>query len=125
MHQILTDYPDIDRLMAHPMHTLSIEPVQYTLVTRVFGGIDSPQLKGKWQTSLKALKAPVEKLHLNEGETTRSLERACIPEAAASFVTFSSDHDHMKIWERSAGIKVIVPDQPGETAMAANLQSLV
>ena len=45
--QDLDRLPDIERLMAHPVHTLSTEPVQYTLLTRVFGGTDSPLLKKK------------------------------------------------------------------------------
>jgi hypothetical protein len=112
--------------MAHPMHTLSTEGIHYTLLTRVFGGIESPQLKRKWETSLKGLKAPVEKLHMNDSEVTRALERACIPDAAASFVTFRPLYSHMRIWERSAAIEVIELDQPGAAAtVKANLQSLV
>ena len=65
-------------------------------------------------------------MHLNDGELTRALERVNIPKAAASFVTFSLERQYMKIWERSAAIELLTPDQHGKGGtVEANLQSLV
>ncbi|KAF2260479.1 putative cytochrome P450 [Lojkania enalia] len=120
-HQILVNLPGVDRLMSQPFHTLSAEPVQYTLVTRVFGGIDSPDLKKRLDNSWKDLFTPIEQLFLNDSASTAALERACIPEQTSSFVSFSSDPRHMRRWEQSADVRVL-PGRP-ETA-EANLQSL-
>jgi hypothetical protein len=111
--------------MSQSSHTLSAEPVQYTLFTRVFGGIDSPELKKKLESSLKDLIAPIERIFLNDAAATAAIERACVPQKAASFVSFSSDPVHMKRWELSADIRVIKPNLPGRPGIVeANLQSL-
>lgn len=124
-HQILVDLPGVDRLMAQPFHILSAEPVHFTLFTRVFGGINSPNLKGKLENSWKDLLVPVGRLFLNEAAAAAAVEESNVPERAASFVTFSSDPRHMKRWEMSADIRVLRPNLPSPPGMAeANLQSL-
>ncbi|EFY92576.1 cytochrome P450, putative [Metarhizium acridum CQMa 102] len=111
--------------MSQPFHTLTAVPVQYTLLTRVFGAVDSPNLKTKLEKSFKDLIAPVERLFLNEAAVTAAVEKAGVEVRAASFVTFSTDAAHMKRWEHSADIRVIAPAGPGNRAMVeANLQSL-
>ncbi|KAK0787840.1 hypothetical protein LTR91_016852 [Friedmanniomyces endolithicus] len=50
-HQVLVNLPSVDRLLSQSYHTLNAEPVQHTIFTRVFGGIDSAQLKAKLEAS--------------------------------------------------------------------------
>ncbi len=124
-HQVLINLPSVDRFLSQPYHTLSVEPTQYTLMTRVFGAADSPDLKTKMETSSKDLLAPVERLFLNDGAATAALERSCVAQKAASFVTFSSKPEQMQRWELSADVRVIRADMPGKPAVVeANLQSL-
>lgn len=103
---MLVDPPQVDRLMAHSAGSISAAPVQYTLMTRVFGNPDSPELHRKFMETWKELTAPVEKLFLNDAASTAALQRACVPEQARSFVSFTSDPQRMKHWERSANIQV-------------------
>jgi len=49
--------------------------MQYTILTRVFGGIDSAQLKAKLPVSRKDLLWPIEELFLNDATSTAALER--------------------------------------------------
>lgn len=107
---MLADYPGVDRLMAQPPHTINALGAQYTLFTRVFGGDDSLEMKKKLKKSLKELLAPVERLFLNDAAAAAAIERGGVAQKAASFVSFSEDKRHMKRWELSAGIKVIVAD---------------
>jgi cytochrome P450 len=72
------------------------------------------------------LRAPIEKLFLNDAAATAALERACIPEQVKAFVTFSSDRRNMKRWERSANIQLREPANSEDIPkVEANLQSLV
>ncbi|CBF82309.1 protein CYP550B2 [Aspergillus nidulans FGSC A4] len=124
-HQILVDFPGLDRFMARSLHTLNAEPVQYTIFTRTFGGVDSPELKRKLKNSWKDLLAPIERLFLNDASAAAALDRACVLQQAASFVSFSSSPAQMKRWELSAGIRVIPPAESGSPhKVEANLQSL-
>ncbi|KIX92354.1 uncharacterized protein Z520_11962 [Fonsecaea multimorphosa CBS 102226] len=124
-HQVLANLPNVDRIMSQPHHTLSAEPVQYTLVTRVFGAGDSPELKKKLEDSWKDLLAPVERMFLNDSAATSALEKSGIPQKASSFVSFSSNPAQMKRWELSANVRLITPDLPGQPgAVEADLQSL-
>ena len=111
--------------MSQPSHTLNAEPVQYTLMTRVFGFKDSPLMKRKVEISARDLTAAVEKVFLNAAAASAAIERSCVVEKAASFVTFSANPGQMKRWELSADIRVITPDLPGQPgAVEANFQSL-
>jgi hypothetical protein len=111
--------------MAQSLHTLNAEPVQYTIFTRAFGGVDSPELKRKLENSWKDLLAPIERLFLNDASAAAAVDRACVLQQAASFVSFSSTPAQMKRWELSAGIQVIPPAEPGSPQkVEANLQSL-
>ncbi|CAM1508996.1 Fc.00g027350.m01.CDS01 [Cosmosporella sp. VM-42] len=124
-HQVLVDLPGVDRLMSQSFHSLNAEPVQYTLFTRVFGGIDSLDLKKKLESSWRDLLTPIERLFLNEAAAAAAIERACIPQQAASFLTFSSDPKLMQRWEMSAGVRIVEPSLPNKPGRAeANLQSL-
>ncbi|PSN64410.1 putative cytochrome P450 [Corynespora cassiicola Philippines] len=124
-HQVLVNLPDVDRLMSHSSRFLDATPIQYTLITRVFGGVDTPEFKKKSDASFMDLKGPVERLFLNETAAAAALERACIPEHVKDFVTFSSERRHMKRWEHSAQTKVIKTTKPGDKMkVEANLQSL-
>ncbi|PGH14187.1 hypothetical protein AJ79_03160 [Helicocarpus griseus UAMH5409] len=124
-HQLLINFSGLDRLMSQSFHTLNAEPVQYTLFTRVFGGIESPQLKKKLENSWRDLLAPIERLFLNDAAAAAAVERACVPQQASSFVTFSSDYTQMKRWELSANIRVITPAQTGKPGIVeADFQSL-
>jgi cytochrome P450 len=72
------------------------------------------------------LRAPIEKLFLNDAAATAALERACIPEQVKSFVTFDSEHRHRKRWERSANIQLKIQANSGDIPkVEADLQSLV
>ncbi|KAJ9615483.1 hypothetical protein H2200_001558 [Cladophialophora chaetospira] len=124
-HQVLINLPDVDRVMSQAHHTLSTEPLQYTLTTRVFGATDTPELKQKFEDCAKDLLKPVAQVFSNDANAAAALEKSCIPKKAASFVTFSSDVEKMKRWELSAGTRVITPDSLGKPgAVEANLQSL-
>ena len=122
-HQILIDSPHITRLMAKSI--LDPLPSQYTLLVRVFGGVDSLQFKEKLDASNKDLRTPIEKVFMNEIAATAALERACIPEKAKSFVSFQSNPRDMELWEHSAQIRVINPESGGVEKVEANFQSLV
>ncbi|KIW92233.1 uncharacterized protein Z519_07217 [Cladophialophora bantiana CBS 173.52] len=122
---MLVNLSNADRIMSQSHHILNTEPVQSTLFTCVFGAADSPELKKKLDDSWKDLLGPIERLFLNETAATEALEKSCIPQKAASFVSFSSNLDQMKRWELYADIRVIVPDLPGKPgAVEVNLQSL-
>ncbi|KAF2719017.1 putative cytochrome P450 [Polychaeton citri CBS 116435] len=124
-HQVLVNLPSVDRLMSQSYHTLNAEPMQYTIFTRVFGGVDSAQLKTKLEKSWKDLLRPIEEMFLNDTASTVAIERGNAFEKAASLVTFSTDASQMKRWELSAGVKVITPDVPEISgAVEVNLQSL-
>ena len=105
--------------MSKPLHTMQASPVQYTLFTRVFGGVESPQLKAKLEKSYEGLRAPIEKMHLNDAIATAAMERANVPKEANLFITFSSDPAKMRRWELSADVKVIAPRK-----VEANLQNI-
>ncbi|KAL9040068.1 MAG: hypothetical protein Q9214_004630 [Letrouitia sp. 1 TL-2023] len=122
MHQVLVNLPDVDRLLSQSYHTLSSEPVQYTLMTRICGATDSPELKRKSENSWKDLLEPIERLFLNDAAAAAAIERGGVFERAASFVTFSAD---VKRWESSAGVRVVTPDLPDKLGVVeANLHSL-
>ena len=111
--------------MSQSYHTLNSEPVQYTMLTRICGATDSPELKTKFEHSWKDLLGPVERLFINDVAATAAIERGGVLKRAASFVTFSADTKHIKRWESYAGICVVTPDpsdKPG--AVEANLHSL-
>ncbi|KNG49957.1 cytochrome p450 [Stemphylium lycopersici] len=125
-HQILLDSASTNHLMSHSLSALDPLPVHYTLITRVFGGVDSIDLKKRIDRSYADLRPPVERMFLNEAATTAILERAQIPEQVNYFVTFSSEASQKKRWEHSARILVIEPANSGRPAkVEANLQSLV
>ncbi|KAL4952834.1 hypothetical protein BDW69DRAFT_16235 [Aspergillus filifer] len=93
---------------------------------RVFGGIDSPQLKRKLGLSWKNLLVPIERLFLNDDAAAAAVEQANIPLQASRLVWFTSDHRHMKRWELSANVRDIEPSVSGESnRVEANLQSLI
>lgn len=111
--------------MSQSFHIVNAEPVQYTLFTRVFGAIDTPELKRKLENSWKDLLGPIERTYLNDAAATAAIQKADVPQKAASFVTFSADTEHIKRWERSANIRVVTPDLPDKPGVVeANLQSL-
>ncbi|KAL4958639.1 cytochrome P450 [Aspergillus stella-maris] len=125
-HQLLVDFPGLDRLMSRPLHTLTAEPAQYTIFTRVFGGIDSPQLKKKLELSWKDLLVPIERLFLNDAAAAAAVDKAGIPLQASRLVLFTSDHRQMQRWELSADVRYIEPSLSGESSrVEANLQSLI
>ncbi|KAI5456004.1 putative cytochrome P450 [Mariannaea sp. PMI_226] len=124
-HQVLAQYPDLDRILSQSYHHLIAEPVQYTIMTRVFGDCESPDLQRKLLISRKDLMIPLERLFLNEAAASAAIDKAFIHREAASLVTFSSNYSEMKRWERSADIKVLAPALNGNPGVAeANLQSL-
>lgn len=111
--------------MSQSYHTLNADPLQYTLLIRVFGATDSPELKAKWEDSWKDLLGPIERMFLNDAAATAAIERGGVFQKAASFVTFSADTERINRWELSANIRVVtpeLPDQPG--VVEADLQSL-
>ncbi|KAM6522030.1 hypothetical protein FALCPG4_011723 [Fusarium falciforme] len=109
-HQVLVYLPGVDRLMEQSLRALSAEPVQYTLLTCVYGGVDSPALKKKLEKSWRYFLSSMERLFLNEGGATATIGRARVAERVASLVTFSSDVENMKRWEVSADFRVISTD---------------
>ncbi|KAF4967272.1 hypothetical protein FSARC_5184 [Fusarium sarcochroum] len=125
-HQIFADLPGVDRLLAQSYHTFDAEPPQYTLCTRVFGCVDTPELKVKLNKSMRDLLPPLERTFLNDAASTAAVEKSGVARRGASLVTFSSDTERMERWELSAGIKVIQPELPGSPGkVEANLQSLI
>ena len=111
--------------MAQSYHNLNAEPMQYTIFTRVFGAVDSAQLKLKLETSWKELLKPVEDMFLNDVAATAALERADIAAQAGDFISFQEHAGDMRRWERSADVSVIRPasgDKP--MAVEANMQSI-
>ncbi|RSL62656.1 hypothetical protein CEP54_005592 [Fusarium duplospermum] len=125
-HQVLFHLPGVDRLMEQSLHTLSAEPFQYALITRVYGGIDSPAFKRRVEKSWRDFIPSMEKLFLNESGATATIERARVAERASSLVTFSSDVRNMKRWEVSADVRSISKDlHISSPAVEANLYSLI
>ncbi|KAF4995175.1 hypothetical protein FGRMN_5313 [Fusarium graminum] len=125
-HQILAELPGVDRLLSQSHHIFSPDPSQYSLCTLVFGSVDSSELRRKFETSLKDLLPPLERLFLNDAASTAAVERSRVAERGASLVSFSSDVEHMARWELSAGIQVLqseTADSPGK--VEANMQSLL
>ncbi|KAF9761246.1 hypothetical protein IL306_003893 [Fusarium sp. DS 682] len=123
-HQIFVDLPGVERLLSSH-HTFNSDPAQYSLCTLVFGSVDTPELRAKFDTSLKDLVPPLERTFLNDAASTANVEKSRVEERGASLVTFSSNPKDMARWELSAGIKVLqheTPDSPGK--VEANLQSL-
>ncbi|UPK93305.1 hypothetical protein LCI18_004240 [Fusarium solani-melongenae] len=125
-HQVLIHLPGVDRLMEQSLHALSAEPVQYALLTRVYGGVGSPALKKKLENSWRDFLPSMERLFLNESGATATIERARVAERVASLVTLSSDIENMKRWEVSADVRAISKDlQSSPAVVEANLHSLV
>ncbi|KAI8714698.1 hypothetical protein NCS52_01190200 [Fusarium sp. LHS14.1] len=125
-HQVLVHLPGVDRLMEQSLHALSVEPVQYALLARVYGGVDSPALKKKLENSWRDLLPSLERLFLNESGATAIIEKAWVAERVASLVTFSSDVKSMKRWELSADVRATSTDLTSSPAVVeANLYSLV
>ncbi|KAH8595413.1 putative cytochrome P450 [Bisporella sp. PMI_857] len=127
-HQVLANFPGVDRLMSQSHHTINAEPVQYTLFTRAFGGVDTPELKKKLEDSWKDPPAPIERPFPNDAAATAAIERGGPAQMAASLISYSEEKDQMKRWELSADIKVVSPDlaqwgKPGK--VEANLQNLL
>ncbi|KAI8658797.1 hypothetical protein NCS55_01157700 [Fusarium keratoplasticum] len=125
-HQVLVHLPGVDRLMEQSLHALSAEPVQYALLTRVYGGVGSPALKKKLENSWRDFLPSMERLFLNESGATATIERAQVAERVASLVTFSSDIENMKRWELSVDVRAISTGlQSSPAVVEANLHSLV
>lgn len=104
---------------------LTANPIQYTLLTRVFGAVDTPELKDKLEDSWKELLGPIERLFLNDAAAAAAIERGCILQKAATFVTFSERTEHMKRWELSANVRFPTSNMPDKPkTVEANLQSL-
>ncbi|KAK0284274.1 hypothetical protein LTR35_005990 [Friedmanniomyces endolithicus] len=98
--------------------------MQYTIFTRVFGGIDSAQLTTKLEASGKDLLRPIELL-LNDNASTAALSRGGVVEKVSSFVTFSTDRARMNDWELAAKIRNVTPDQPHSLGVIeSNFESL-
>ncbi|KAH8892925.1 putative cytochrome P450 [Thozetella sp. PMI_491] len=126
-HQILVDFPGLDRLMSHS-HTTTMRPVKYTFLTRIFGITDTPDMKRKLDTSIKDLEIPIERFFLNEAAAVAAITKGDVADKAAQFVSFSTETKHMRRWELSAGINLVEPDTllNGQNGIVeANLQSLV
>lgn len=105
---------------------LNAAPVQYTLLVRVFGCFDSQAFRKKFDSSIADLRPPIEKLFLNDAASTAALERACVLEHARSFVTFTNEPRHMKLWELSAHVRSHVDGKSGDIPyVEADLQSIV
>ncbi|KAL2677162.1 hypothetical protein Neosp_010930 [[Neocosmospora] mangrovei] len=125
-HQVLVHLPGVDRLMEQSLHALSAEAVQYALLTRVYGGVDSSTLKKKLENSWRDFLPSMERLFLNESGATATIEKARVAERVASLITFSSDIESMKRWELSADIRATSTDLPSSPAVVeANLYSLI
>ncbi|KAI9669436.1 MAG: hypothetical protein M1831_000473 [Alyxoria varia] len=107
MHQVLVNLSGVDRLMSQSYHTVNAEPFQYTLLTRVFGAMDTTELKTKLENSWKDLLGPIERMFLNDAGAAAAIDRADVLRKAASFVTFSSNAEHMQRWELSADIRIV------------------
>ena len=102
--------------MAQGFHTISAEPFQSTLITRVFGSTPSPDLRGKLERSNRDLTACVERMFLHDASSDAALQKSKLVEKAGSLVSFSENKSEMQRWELSADVKVIRTDssqQPG------------
>ena len=94
-------------------------------MTRICGATDSAELKQRYERSWKDLLGPVERLFVNDVAAAAAIEKSGVTERGASFVTVSTDIQHMKRWEHSAGVKVSRPDLPHLSgAVEANLHCL-
>ncbi|ORY02167.1 putative cytochrome P450 [Clohesyomyces aquaticus] len=124
-HQLLVNLTDVDRVMAQGHHTIDHISVQYTLLTRVFGAAETPDFKQKTFANTKELTAPVEQLFLNDAAATAALESANIPREVNSYVSFSSDSQYLKRWERSANVRFVDGDHLDKAAgVEVDLHSL-
>ncbi|KAF1945303.1 putative cholesterol 7-alpha-monooxygenase [Clathrospora elynae] len=98
------------------------------MLVREFGGTDSPAFKENVDSSWTKLKAPIEKkIILNDVAAMSAMRKACIPEQAALFDSFSSSTRNTRRWAQATAINVITSDLPAEQTMATvevNLQSL-
>ena len=111
--------------MSQSFHTLNVEPFQYTILTRVFGGVESSEFKRKLESTWRDLLPPIERMFLNDAAAAAAIERGNIPGKAASFVTFVTDRERMRRWELSADIRLVKPNVPDNRGVVeANLQSL-
>ncbi|KAK3393283.1 putative cytochrome P450 [Podospora didyma] len=118
-HQILVNFSGADRFMSQGHQTINAEPLQYTILTRVFGCPNTLEFEARVEADTKDLTAPVERLFMNDSLVTAALERSRVTERGASFVSLSDRPEDMKRWERSANIRLVSPG-----VVEANLQSL-
>ncbi|KAG8529015.1 uncharacterized protein KY384_006704 [Bacidia gigantensis] len=100
--------------------------LEYTLLTRVFGATDTPDLKTKLDNSWKDLFRPIEQMFLSDGGATAAIAKANVLSSASSFVTFATNTTHMQRWELSAGLRIVTPDSPNQSGVVeASFQSIV
>ena len=124
MHQIIVNHRDMDRFLSQSYHTLNSEPIQYTMLTRICGATDSPELKTKFEKSWRELGAPIERQFVNEALASAAIKKGRFLEQAMSLVTFATDVNDLKRWERAAAHRVI-PFELGGQGVEANFHSLI
>ncbi|OJD36777.1 cytochrome p450 [Diplodia corticola] len=125
-HQVIHNLKGVERLFAAPFHTLDHEPVGYTITVRVFGGEDCKEMRDAMDRCQKDLFAAVEKGFVNESASLASIQKADVGSRTYSFITFSSNADHLNPWERAADHKLIQPESSTEPGVVeVGLENLI
>lgn len=113
-HQILIDLPNVEKFMSQGHHALDALPHQLTLLTRVFGAPETPEFRQYFETTVKPLLTVVEREFINETASTAAMVRGGVQHKITSLVSFADSRREMQLWERTAKVRVLEKNLPGQ-----------
>lgn len=112
-HQVLIDYPHMDRLLSQGHHTLENFSSQLSLMVRIFGCPDTSEYRRHCELAVKKLLAVVEKQFVNDAHSTALLKKAEIHRRVMNLVAPSRSPNRQAPWQRAANTRLIAKDGPG------------
>ncbi|RVX70803.1 hypothetical protein B0A52_05454 [Exophiala mesophila] len=109
-HQVVVGLQGTDRFLSQPPITLSADTFQQTIMTRVGGLTNTPEMMNKWHKTWRKLLEPIERMFLNDTVAAAAIERAQVVQKASYLVSFADSTHRMKPWEASANVRLITPE---------------
>lgn len=111
-HQVLINYPHMDRLLSQGHHTLENFSSQLSLMVRIFGCPDTSGYRRDCELAVKKLLAVVEKQFVNDAYSTALINKAEIHHRVMNIVAPSKSSDGQAPWQRFANTCLIANDSP-------------